>query len=411
MQIEVIKTDQIIPSATNSRTHSDAQVAQIMASIKEFGFVNPLLIDEESVIIAGHGRLNAAQKLNMTEVPCIRLEGLSSSQKKALRIADNQLALNAGWNDEILKIELEALQEAGFELDLTGFSQKDLDRLLRDPSTEGLTDEDAVPEIEHPVSAPGDVWILGAHRLVCGDATVSTDVDKCLNGVKPMLMVTDPPYGVEYDPKWRADAGVNKNKDKMGKVENDGKADWREAWALFPGDVAYVWHAGVHASTVADSLIACDFNIRSQIIWVKDRFALSRGHYHWQHEPCWYAVKKSGTGNWNGDRKQSTVWEMKSREDKGFGHGTQKPVEAMRRPIMNNSSEGQAIYEPFSGSGTTIIACESVRRSCHAIELEPKYVDIAIQRWQEYTGNEAVHEESGKKYSELKPERVNATQA
>jgi len=201
------------------------------------------------------------------------------------------------------------------------------------------------------------------------------------------LMVTDPPYGVEYDPAWRAKAGVNKNTKKMGKVENDHTAEWDESFRLFPGDVAYVWHGGLHATVVADSLQSCGFTIRSQIIWSKERFALSRGHYHWQHEPCWYAAK--GTANWNGDRKQSTVWNIAARENSGLGHGTQKPVECMKRPIENNSSQGQAIYEPFSGSGTTIIASEMTGRCCHAIELSPSYVDVAVARWENFTGKDA----------------------
>lgn len=219
-------------------------------------------------------------------------------------------------------------------------------------------------------------------------------------------MVTDPPYGVEYDPKWRADAGVNKNDKKLGEVLNDDRADWMEAWALFPGDVAYVWHAGKFTAVVSDSLAAAGFEMRSQIIWAKDRFALSRGDYHWQHEPCWYAVRQTGKGHWAGDRSQSTIWKIKSRDDDGVGHGTQKPVECMRRPIENNSSPGQAVYEPFSGSGTTIIAAEQTGRCCYAIELNPAYVDVAIKRWQDFTGQQAVLVESGKTYEEMKNGRT-----
>ena len=210
-----------------------------------------------------------------------------------------------------------------------------------------------------------------------------------LGVVKPHLMVTDPPYGVDYDPTWRATAGVNQNKRRLGKVANDDIADWRPAWRLFPGSVAYVWHAGRYASTVQDSLAACGFEVRSQITWAKDRFALSRGHYHWQHEPCFYSVR-GNSANWTGDRSQSTLWQIPSREGQGLTHGTQKPVECMKRPIENNSSPGQAVYEPFSGSGTTIIAAEMTGRSCHAIELLPQYVDVAIERWQQFTGEQAV---------------------
>ena len=204
-----------------------------------------------------------------------------------------------------------------------------------------------------PISRPGDLWVLGKHRLLCGDATVATDVERLLGDVTPLLMVTDPPYGVEYDPGWRNKAGAAATK-RTGKVLNDDRADWREAWALFPGDVAYVWHGALHATTVAESLEASGFNIRSQIIWAKDRLVLSRGDYHWQHEPCLYAVKKTGKGHWAGDRKQTTLWQIANKDqDAETVHGTQKPVECMRRPILNNSSPGQAVYEPFMGSGTT----------------------------------------------------------
>jgi DNA modification methylase len=214
-------------------------------------------------------------------------------------------------------------------------------------------------------------------------------------------MVTDPPYGVEYDPSWRGRAGVGSAGAATGAVRNDDRADWRDAWALFPGDVVYCWHADRHASNVQASLEASGFDIRCQVIWAKDRFALSRGHYHWQHEPCWYAVRNGATAHWAGDRSQSTLWTIRAREDAGHGHGTQKPVECMRRPIENNSSPGQAVYEPFSGSGTTIIAAEMTGRSCHAIELDPAYVDVALKRWQDFTGNAATLDGDGRTFEEI----------
>ena len=386
IQIETVLLDALIPYARNSRTHSDAQVAQIAASIKEFGFTNPVLVDGDNGIIAGHGRVQAARKLQLKSVPTIDLSYLTPVQRKAYILADNKLSLNAGWDVELLQGELAGLDELEFDLSLTGFSDSELAGFL--DTNEGLTDPDDVPDVpDEPTACLGDVWILGRHRLVCGDSTDADVVAKCLNGVEPHLMVTDPPYGVEYDASWRADAGVNKNTKKMGKVLNDDQSDWTEAWALFPGSIAYIWHAGVQASTVAESLMANNFVIRSQIIWTKERFALSRGDYHWQHEPCWYAVK--GTGHWCGDRKQSTVWSINARENKGIGHSTQKPVECMKRPIENNSSPGQAVYEPFSGSGTTIIAAEMTGRVAHAIELNPAYVDVAVKRWEDFTGEVA----------------------
>jgi len=296
-----------------------------------------------------------------------------------------------------------------FNLDLIGFDGKVLEGLLAD-KTEGLTDPDEVPEApENPVSELGDLWVLGKHRIICGSSTEAHVVEKLLGPVKPHLMVTDPPYGVEYDADWRNNAlradGKKIGGRAVGKVLNDDKADWRDAWALFPGDVAYVWHAGNMAHVVADSLLACDFGIRSQIIWSKSHFVIGRGDYHPQHEPCWYAVRKGKAGHYDGGRKQSTIWQIDKPQKSETGHSTQKPVECMKRPIENNSSVGQAVYEPFSGSGTTIIAAEMTSRSCYAIELNPAYVDVAIKRWQDFTGQEAILDGDGRTFNEMKDER------
>ncbi len=405
MKIEMTPVDELVPYAGNARTHSDAQIAQIAASITEFGFTNPILTGGDNVIIAGHGRLLAAQRLGIGEVPVIVLDHLSDAQRRALVIADNKLAENAGWDEELLRVELAALDEMDFDLDLMGFSNEELEALLGDLDGTALGEtegEDDVPEPpDDPVSRPGDLWTLGKHRLLCGDATVATDVERVLNGTQPLLMVTDPPYGVKYDPAWRNKTGASATK-RTGKVLNDDRADWREAWDLFPGDVSYVWHGALHAATVAESLEAAGFNVRSQIIWAKDRLVLSRGHYHWQHEPCWYAVRKTGKGHWAGDRKQTTLWQIANKDqDADTVHGTQKPVECMRRPILNNSSPGQAIYEPFMGSGTTLIAAESTGRVCLGIELNPIYVDVAVERWQQFTGQVAVLDGTEQTFAEL----------
>ncbi|MBL6082380.1 site-specific DNA-methyltransferase [Belnapia sp. T18] len=382
----------LIPYARNARTHSDVQVAQIAASIQEWGWTTPVLVDEVGGIIAGHGRVLAARALRLTEVPVMVARGWSDAQKRAYVLADNKLALNAGWDEEQLRVELADLRGMGADLGLIGFSDGELTALLVE-NTAGLTDPDAVPEAPaEPVTRPGDVWLLGRHRLACGDSTTPEAVEAALGGVRPHLMVTDPPYGVEYDPAWRNRAGLSTTR-RTGAVANDDRADWREAWALFPGEVAYVWHGALHAAAVAESLTACGFEIRAQIVWAKDRLVLGRGHYHWQHEPCWYAVRKAANGHWAGDRKQSTLWQIASRgQDAETVHGTQKPVECMRRPIENNSSPGQAVYEPFCGSGTTLIAAEMTGRACHAIELSPAYVDVAVTRWQAFTGQQAVRE-------------------
>ena len=396
--------ERLIPFARNARTHSDTQVSQIASSIREWGWTNPVLVAEDGTIIAGHGRVLAARKLRIADVPVMIAAGWTDAQKRAYTIADNKLTLNGGWDEELLGLELGELEVLGFDLDLIGFSE-DERAALTAQGTEGLTDPDAVPDLpSNPVTRPGDLWLLGAHRLICGDSRSAEDAARLLAGVKPHLMVTDPPYGVSYDPAWRARAGVNLNPLKLGKVVNDDQADWREAWALFPGTVAYVWHASLHTSEVKLSLEATDFELRAQIIWAKDRFAFSRGHYHWQHEPCWYGVRGGSTAHWSGDRKQTTVWNIPARDDDGHGHGTQKPVECMRRPIENNSSPGQAVYEPFSGSGTTIIAAEMTSRSCLAIEIDPSYVDVAIKRWQDFTGQDATLE-SGASFADTATER------
>ena len=296
---------------------------------------------------------------------------MSEAQKRALMLADNKLALNAGWDKEMLGLELGDLDALGFDLSLTGFGEDELAGLMN-LGNPGLTDPDDVPEVqEEAVSRLGDVWLLGRHRLVCGDSTNASDVALCLNGVKPHLLVSDPPYGVNYQPAWREKAGLaGKGTLATGAVLNDDRADWREAWALFPGDVAYVWHGALHARTVAERLEA--------------------------------------TGHWEGGRSQTTVWQIAHRRNDS-GHSTEKPVECMKRPIANNSSPGQAVYEPFCGSGTTIVAAEMTGRSCHAIELNPVHVDVAIRRWQAFTGEQAVLGADGPSFDEVAKQRQAGT--
>ena len=262
-----------------------------------------------------------------------------------------------------------------------------------------------------PATQRGDVWQLGRHRLACGDATNAEDVGRALAGVSPHLMVTDPPYGVNYDPEWREIGWTGAR--SIGKFEADDRSDWREAWALFPGDVAYVWSApGPLQCASHDSLIAGGLIPKQQIIWAKQHFAIGRGHYHYQHEPCWYAVRKGKTGHWGGDRTQSTIWQIANtsafggeQDDARTNHSTQKPVECMKRPIENNSSPGQAVYDPFVGSGTTIIAAELTGRACHAIEIDPTYVDVAVMRWQSFTGDIAKLDGTDKGFAQVKAEK------
>lgn len=407
---KLAKVADLIPYARNARTHSDEQVAQIAASIRQFGFINPVIVDGERGIVAGHGRVLAARKLRIDEVPTLEVSHLTETQRRAYILADNKLALNAGWDNDLLKVELAELNAEGFDLSLVGFSPDEAAGLMAE-KTAGLTDPDETPEEPvNPVSRLGDLWVMGKHRLVCGDCTDADAVTRVLAGVKPHLMVTDPPYGVEYDANWRNMAkradGSPIGASAVGKVMNDDAADWREAWVLFPGDVAYVWHAGNMADQVAASLKAADFGIRAQIIWSKSQLVIGRGDYHPQHEPCWYAVRKGRTGHYVGDRKQTTVWNIEKPRKSETGHSTQKPVECMARPIKNNSSPGQAVYEPFSGSGTTIIVGEMEGRCVHAIELNPVYVDVAVTRWQNFTGKPAVLEGDGRTFAEVMAERT-----
>jgi DNA modification methylase len=394
-KVERWALERLVPYARNARTHSDEQVEQVAASIREWGWTTPVLVGEDGGIIAGHCRVLAATKLGLAEVPVMIAAGWSEAQKRAYVLADNQLALNAGWNPELLKLELGELQGLGFDLGVIGFDAAQLAALSGNP---GLTDPDEVPEPPaDPVTRAGDLWVLGRHRLLCGDATNAGDVAKVLGGVRPHLMVTDPPYGVDYDPDWRSSLDQWNRATKV--VKNDNRADWSEAWKLCLVDVAYVWSASLkHA--VESSLERAGFQLRSHIIWCKPHFAISRGDYHWQHEPCVYAVRKAAQSHWQGDRTQSTIWQIanntfqggnRKEEDLGGGnHGTQKPVECMRRPIENNSAAGDAVYDPFVGSGTTIIAAEMTGRACYAIEIDPAYVDVCVARWQAFTGERAT---------------------
>lgn len=399
-----VRTADLVPSARNARTHSAEQVQQLTASIREWGWTVPVLVDEQNEIIAGHGRVMAAALLGLDDIPVMTAVGWSDERKRAYRLADNKLALNSGWDDALLRAEIEDLQNLAFDVGLIGFSGDEIDALLL-PRAIGNTDPDDVPPVpEVPTTRSGDVWICGRHRIICGNSTVQLTVEQLLAGVAPGLMVTDPPYGVLYDPTWRNRAGVS-NTARTGKVANDDQADWRDAWALFPGDTAYVWHSALHSHEVAAGLIASGFTIRSQIIWAKESLVMGRGHYHWQHEPCWYAAR--GRAGWTGDRKQTTLWHIATRgQDQETTHGTQKPVECMRRPIVNNSSPGQAIYEPFSGSGTTMIACEMEGRNCMAIEIMPEYVDVAVLRWQAFSGGIATLDRDGRTFAAVAVERA-----
>jgi len=407
-QVERWPIERLIPYANNPRLHSEADLDKIAASILKWGWTNPALVDENGTPIAGHGRVAAAAKLKLTSIPVIVARGWSEDEKQAYRLADNELAARASWDTDLLRNELRLLQFSGFDLDLIGFEPDRLQEILAGLGSSGLTDPDSVPEApDQPVTRPGDLWLLGDHRVGCGDSTSAADVELVLAGSQPHLMVTDPPYGVGYNPSWRARRGCSAGKLARGKVLNDDRADWRQAYALFPGNVAYVWHGAMHGDIVATGLAACGLQVRAQIVWAKQHFTLSRGNYHWKHACCWYAVREGRSSHWQGDRTQTTLWECPNNNPFGnrqrehsWGHGTQKPVECMRRPVVNNSRPGHLVYDPFLGSGTSLIAAEMTGRICCGLEISPSYVDVILRRWQAFTGRTAMHQASGQSFDE-----------
>jgi DNA modification methylase len=394
-----VSVRELVKYEANSRTHSDAQIAKIVRSINEFGFTNPLLIDEHNVIIAGHGRLAAALEAGLDELPCIVLDGLTEAQKAALVIADNKIALDAGWDKDILLSQFDFLKQFDYDLTLTGFDLEELCEILPDELPEVFCGEDDLPLAAETRSQLGDVWLLGDHRLLCGDSTVATDVERLLAGQHPNTMVTDPPYGVKLDMSWRDTAKPDGSKNNKNVVKNDDRADWYDTYTLFPGAIAYVWHASAFTDVVMANLRDAGFEVKQQIIWRKNAFVLGRSNYHWQHEPCWYAVKKGNKSNWKGDRKQTTVWDCDapnrsgsaSKDDK-TEHPTQKPVELFSRSITHHTNPGEYIYDPFAGSGTLMIACEKTKRRALMMELDTKYCDVIIQRYENYSGKQAVRE-------------------
>jgi len=406
LKIEHTSVDRLIPYARNARTHAEEQVAQIAGSIAEFGFVNPILVDEDDVIIAGHGRLLAARKLGLTDVPVIRLGHLSETQRRALVIADNKIAENAAWDEELLLLELEELRAEDFDLDITGFDLDEIDRLLQgsDLESTGLTDDDEVPETpEEATTKLGDLWILGEHRLLCGDATVSADVEKVLDGGLADLCFTDPPYNVDYG---------NKANDKMSgkdrRILNDNLGDGFEAF-LYDScvNILTVTKGGVYMCMSSSELHALQTAFKAAgghwstfVIWAKNTFTLGRADYQRQYEPILYGWKEGMDHFWCGARDQGDVWFV-DKPRKNDLHPTMKPVALVERAIRNSSKGRDIVLDPFGGSGTTLIACEKTRRSARLLELDPKYADVIIRRWQEFTGQAATLEGNGRTFDEI----------
>jgi DNA modification methylase len=390
-------TDKLIPYARNARTHSDAQVAQIAASIAEFGFTNPILAGSDGVIVAGHGRLAAAQKLGLASVPVVVLDHLTATQRRALVIADNRIAENAEWDEAMLRVELADLQDEGFDLDLTGFDADALAELMAgdEPVNEGQTDEDAVPDVgETPVSRPGDVWRLGPHRLLCGDATVTASYDALLEGEAVDMVFTDPPYNVNY-----ANSAKDKLRGKDRAILNDnlgeGFYDFLLA-ALTP--ILARCRGGIYVAMSSSELDVLQAAFRAAggkwstfIIWAKHTFTLGRADYQRQYEPILYGWPEGAQRHWCGDRDQSDVWQIK-KPQKNDLHPTMKPVELVERALRNSSRPGAVVLDPFGGSGTTLIAAEKSGRVARVMELDPKYADVIVRRWEDFTGKKAIRE-------------------
>lgn len=399
LKIETRPVADLIPYIANSRTHSDAQVAQIAASIKEFGWTSPILIDGDNTIIAGHGRLLAARKLGMESVPAIVLDHLSKAQQRALVIADNQLALNAGWNMDMLKAEIEDLQLDDFDLGLLGFDDKFLDGLLVPEPTEGLTDEDAVPEVPvTPKTVLGDVWVLGNHRLMCGDSTSIEALEKLTEGRLVDVWLTDPPYNVAYEGGTKEKLTIQN--DSMG--DSDFRQFLRDAYVaadavMKPGAVFYIWHADSEGYNFRGAAKDAGWQVRQCLIWKKSSMVMGRQDYHWKHEPCLYGWKEGAAHLWATDRKQTTILEF-DKPSRNGEHPTMKPVELFEYQMLNNTKGADVVLDSFGGSGTTIIAAEKHGRHARLMELDPKYCDVIIKRWQDFTGKQAVHAETGEAF-------------
>ena len=406
--IEMWLVDKLIPWARNPRTHSDAKVAQIAASIAEFGFNNPILVDTKAGIIAGHGRLLAARKLGLTEVPVIVLDHLTDAQKRAYVIADNKLAENAGWDDDLLRIEIEALQDENFDVSLLGFEDVELAQLLAaQDAPDGLTDEDSIPELpEKPVCKAGDLWVLGEHKLLVGDSTNQGDVAQLMGGEVADLVFTDPPFNVDYE-------GYTEQRLKM-QGDRMSDADFKRfleaafrglRTAVKPGASMYVCHSSSWQREFQNALESAGFQVRCQIIWAKNTFAWGFGRYKFRHEPLFYCHVAGQKDPWYGDKTQSTLWEEKKPAANRI-HPTAKPVELIERGLLNSSKTGDIIADLFGGSGSTLIACERRGRRARLMEIDPKYADCIVRRFQEYSGKSAVLGGDGRAFEIVAHERA-----
>jgi DNA modification methylase len=430
MQVELWPIDRPKDYPKNARKWSPRAVEKVAASIREYGWRQPVVVDADDVIVIGHLRRTAGRSLGLTEIPVHVARDLTPAQIRGLRLADNRTNQEAAWDEELLGPELAELSDLGFDLNLTGFDVHELDVLLRDPMDEDKA-EQAPPLPEVAVTKPGELWLLGPHQVLCGDATSPAAVARLLGERKPKLLVTDPPYGIQLDSEWRDKAGLNghgpaepsylKHRTvghRNTTISSDTRADWSQAFELVPSiQIAYVWHASVYTREVLNGLERIGFLYPQQIIWNKGRAVLTRTHYWYGHEPCLYVRKKNAA--WFGKAgENSTVWEVPSpkfimggSDEAKCDHPTQKPLELMRRPILNHTKRGELVYDAFLGSGTTLMAAELTERICLGMELDPKYVDVIIQRWQEFTGKQATLAGEGKSFEQVSVERLGSAVA
>ncbi|WP_273500764.1 site-specific DNA-methyltransferase [Paracoccus sphaerophysae] len=412
--------DSLVPYARNARTHSEAQVAEIAGSIREFGFVNPVLIAEDGTLIAGHGRVLAARLLGMETVPAITLAGLSDTQRRALVLADNRIALNAGWDEALLALELGDLKDAGVDLGILGFEDGELDRLLAgtEDADQGSTAPVVIPEPpRNPASRTGDLWLLGDHRLLCGDSTSHDDVRRLMNGERAVLFATDPPYLVDYDGSnhptrnkdWSQSYGVTWDDSSQGAELYDQFIGAAVAEAITEDAAWYCWHASRRQAMLEQCWERAGAFVHQQIIWVKDRGVLTRSHYLWKHEPCFMGWRRPNRPPKVADQTLPSTWEMPSfARDERPDHPTPKPLDAFGIPMRQHVARGGLCYEPFCGSGSQIMAGEANGRRVFAMEISPAYVDVAVERWQAETGKDAILDGDGRTFAEVTVERLGA---
>ena len=384
-EMQLVPITKLVPYVNNARTHSPEQINKLRSSLREFGFINPVIIDRDFGVIAGHGRILAAKEEGIAEVPCVFADHLTEAQKKAYILADNRMAMDAGWDEELLRVEIEALQAEAFDLSLTGFDEKELSDLFKRDGDVQEDDFDVDAELEKPTfSKSGDVWTLGRHRLVCGDSTKAETFDTLMQGRKANLVVTDPPYNVNYE-------------GTAGKIKNDNLADEKFYQFLFDAfsniekvmadDASiYVFHADTEGLNFRKAFADAGFYLSGCCIWKKPSLVLGRSPYQWQHEPCLYGWKKSGKHQWYADRKQTTIWEFEKTK-KNTDHPTMKPIPLLAYPIQNSSMSNTLVLDPFGGSGSTLIACEQTDRDCYTIELDEKYCDVIVKRYIEQAGS------------------------